>query len=75
MKHTWNIFKANVNSMNDAEKRTFLKQLQAELMYSYTRRFQDPNPMQCKLLRKQIAYIKTALNVKGFSYRPRGQVE
>jgi ribosomal protein L29 len=71
MKHTWNTFKASINEMSDSEKRDLLKQLHADLMYSYTRRFQDQNMMKCKLLRKQIAYIKTALNEKGFSYNPR----
>ena len=71
MNHTWNKFKAEVSEMDDEAKRELLKQLQADLMYSYNRRFQDSNTMKCKLLRKQIAYVKTALNVKGFSYNPR----
>jgi len=71
MKHTWNKFKANVNAMSDEEKREEIKKLHAELMYSYTRRFQDTNPMKCRMLRKQIAYLKSSLNVKGFSYNPR----
>lgn len=67
----WSNFKRKINDMNQTEKQDFLKQLHDELIYARTRRFQTQNSMRCRTLRKQIAYLKTIMGVKGFSYMPR----
>ena len=71
--HTWSEFKNRVAGMDTSEKKEFLHQLQLEKMEAYARRFQNPNVAQVRTLRKKIAYMKTILNMKGYSYVPRGE--
>ncbi len=72
-KHTWSEFKNKVNSMDTSEKQDFLKQLQLERMEAYAQRFHNPNVARIRTLRKKIAYMKTILHMKGYSYVPRGE--
>jgi ribosomal protein L29 len=57
--------------MKDAEKREFLKQLQAEYMIEKTRLARNFNDVKTKLLRREIAYMKTVLHEQGYHYHPR----
>lgn len=71
-KHTWNEFKSKVSEMNAEEKKDFLRELQLEHMEAYARKFQSPDVAKIRMLRKKIAYMKTILHMKGYSYKPRG---
>ena len=62
--NTWNRFRNEIKYMNQEEKEDYLKQLNAELMYSKTRRFEERNSMKVKMLKRQIACLKTSLRVK-----------
>ena len=71
MKHTWNVFKSQIKNMKHDERKELLKQLQKDLMWCKTRRYHEQNTGRIKLLRRQIACLKTVMNVKGFGYNPR----
>ena len=72
--YTWNTFRAKVKDMNDKEKREFISELHLELMKERVDIKKAPTGVSnhIRLYRKQIAYLKTMLNVKGFHYKPRG---
>ena len=69
--YIWNNFKTKIRNMNKEEQEKLLKELQADLMYSKTRRFQEINSMRIKMLKRKIACLKTIMGVKGFGYNPR----
>jgi len=73
MKHMWNEFKNKVNGMSDSEKREFLDDIRSELMSARmeAKKGAGGNMNRPRTLRKQVAYIKTVLNYKGFRYNPR----
>lgn len=71
-KYTWNNFKRKLKEMTDEEKRTFLKDLQAEYMTERTLTKRGLDHSNVRLLRKKIACIKTILHEPGFHYDPRG---
>ena len=74
MKHTWNEFRSKIKEMNQEEKENMLKQLHDDLIFAKTRRYHESDTMRCRMLRKRIAYLKTVMGVKGFSYTPRENI-
>ena len=62
--NTWNTFRTEIRNMNKDEKEDYLKQLNADLMYAKTRRFQNPNSMNVRMLKKKIACLKTDLKLQ-----------
>lgn len=72
MRHTWNVFKNEVKNMSIAERKDLLKDLHSQLMSSYVRRHADMDKSRCWILRRKIAFLKTVLNYKGFSYNLKG---
>ena len=60
-KRTWNRFKNEVNAMNKEEQIEYLKELNADRMVAETRRFQNANTMQLRMLKKKIACLKTII--------------
>lgn len=71
MKHTWNVFKDEVNAMTEQEKKDLLTDLRTELIVAKQRRFENDNSMLIHNLKREIAYLKTVLHVKGFHFNPR----
>jgi ribosomal protein L29 len=73
MKHTWNTFKSKIKDMTKEQKEDFLKELHNTYIIEYTKAHRGGNvkTVNLRLIRKQIAYLKTILNYKGFSYNPR----
>lgn len=72
LKHTWGNFKSLVKTLSVEQKKELLNDLRNELIVSKTRKHTEPDFHKCRMLRKKIAYMKTILNYKGFSYHPRG---
>jgi ribosomal protein L29 len=60
-KRTWNRFKNEINAMNREEQEEYLKELNANRMVAETRRFQNANTMDLRMLKKKIACLKTKL--------------
>ena len=71
--YKWNEFKNKVKGMSTEEKKDLLNDLRAELMVARmeAKKGAGGNMNRPKSLRKQIAYVKTVLNYKGYSYNPR----
>lgn len=60
-KRTWNRFKNEINAMSKEEQEEYLKELNADLMFAKTRRFQNADTMNLRMLKKKIACLKTKL--------------
>jgi hypothetical protein len=58
-KYTKNNFKKKVDNMNEGDRQILLEQLQNDLMYWTTRKFQTDNTMTLKNLKHQIRYLKS----------------
>jgi ribosomal protein L29 len=73
MKHTWNTFKSKIKDMTKEQKEDFLKELHNTYIIEYTKAHRGGNvkTVNLRLIRKQIAYLKTILHYEGFSYNPR----
>lgn len=73
MKHTWNTFKAKIKDMTKEQKYDLLEELHETLIAERTRASRGGNvkTVNLRLLRKQIAYLKTILHYEGFNYNPR----
>lgn len=71
-KYTWNNFKKSVSAMTDVEKRDFLEKLKIDYMLEKSKKAQHNPQTQVKILRRQIAYMKTILHEQGYHYNPRG---
>jgi ribosomal protein L29 len=71
-KYTWNNFKAKVLRMTPQEQKEFLSQLQQEYMTERTKTKRGLDANNLKLYRRQIAFIKTLMNIPGYHYHPRG---
>ena len=74
-KNTWNVFKDKVKDLNDAEKQELLTEIQLSLMKERTELEKSGTEVSDhrRLYRKQIAYLKTVMHVKGFHYHARGE--
>jgi len=80
MKYTLNKFRQELGEMDTKQKQERLKELQMILLQENGKEKSNAffgagqkvkMPHQTWLLRKEIAMIKTALNVKGYHYHPR----
>jgi ribosomal protein L29 len=73
MNQTWSKFKSKIKDLKREEKEALLKELHEVLIAEYTKAHRGGNvkTMNIRLLRKQIAYLKTIMNQKGFNYNPR----
>lgn len=73
MNQTWSKFKSKIKELKREQKEELLKELHETLISEYTKAHRGGNvkTMNIRLLRKQIAYLKTILHYEGFNYNPR----
>lgn len=71
MRHTLNKFKDTIRNMTKEEKEQLLADLKLTLMTERSKCAKGGSSMNIRLLRRQIAMVKTELNYKGFHYVPR----
>lgn len=72
-RYTWNTLKRKVSNMTTEQKEEFLKELQATYMTERTKAQKQLQEKDIRLLRRQIAFMKTVLHQPGYHYHPRGE--
>lgn len=70
-RHTLNNFKQKIKAMDREEQKQELLELRKTLMEAKTKAQKGEHGPNVRLVKHQIAILKTVMNEKGFHYNPR----